>query len=272
MKKVIILLLMIFSVVMIGSAQEQDTDFLDLPILEDGDLVLDEFGDGVYAHLYAFVSTEGDSVTVTMTPTEDSEVDPYLILMGEAGQVYFANDDAEAGDVSSLIESFELPVSGTYYLLATTWDTRVNQSFAEEAESDDLNLEYELFIEGINPPEDSEEALTMFRGEVEIGMGGVIEITEDQPVFYLTFEASEGEVVTISALSDDIDTLLYLFNPSGQRIAINDDREPGDFSALIDEFEIPDDGTYIVFVTAFNFYDGYQDNLVTTGAIDFSID
>ncbi|MEQ8674060.1 MAG: hypothetical protein RLP44_24535 [Aggregatilineales bacterium] len=247
-------------------AQNDDDSALDFPILEEGVVITDEFGDGVFARLYAFSGTEGDLVSVGMAPTQTSEVDPYLVLLGQDGQVYMTNDDAEAGSPRALIDSFELPETGTYLVLATAWDTRLDQSAAEESDRD---LDYVIGIEGNNVPANA--PITISRGELEIGMSGALELTGDAPIFYVMFPGEEGNVVTISAQSEDVDTLLYLFDEEGNRVAVNDDRQSGNLASAIEDFELPEDGNYLVFVMAFNFYEAYQDDIVDTGRVNFAV-
>ena len=46
-------------------------------------------------------------------------------------------------------------------------------------------------------------------------------------------QLSAGQLVAISAKSDDMDPVLMLFAPDGSRLAENDDRADGDTNALI---------------------------------------
>lgn len=275
MRKLLALVITILLLSLPFAAQAQDDDEdsgLDIPVLIDGDLVEDSFGEDVFARLYAFSGTEGDLVSFRMEPVgDDSVVDPYLILLGEAGEVLASNDDFESGNPSAQVDEFELPETGTYFLLATTWGERRDQSFAVETQDED-NLDYVLAAVGFNTPEDADAIPVMQRGEVEIGMSGTLELTADEPIFFITFEAEAGDVVTIGALSDDVDTLLYLFDAEGNRLAVNDDREPGDLSAELREIELDDDGVYLIMVMPFDFYDAYLEDVVEFGTVEFSIE
>ncbi len=259
-------------VLMVGgfSASAQDDDGLEIPILDDGDQIRDEFEDPVFARLYAFAGTEGDVVTVSMFAGNDSDTDPYLVLLGASGEVLMTNDDFGGGSSDAMIEEFELPESGTYFVLATMWESRLDQAILED--EDDKDYSYGLSIVGINPPSDLDNAFEMLRGEVPIGASGTLEISEDEAVFFVIFVGDEGQIITLDAQSDDIDTLLYLFDAEGDRLAINDDREPGNLNAAIEDYELPDDGYYLVFVMPFNFYDAYLEDIIDTGSVDFRID
>ncbi len=262
-------LLIVFVIMLTGVgvifAQDDETA-LDIPVLEDSVVVEDSFGDGIFARLYAFTGTEGDLVSIGMAPTGNSELDPYLVLLGDAGQVYMTNDDAQSGTHASLIEDFELPTTGTYLVLATAWDTRLDQSAAEDTERD---LSYQLAMQGNNIPNDSD--ITLVPAEVAVGSRGTLELTTEQPIFYITFVGEEGDVVTISAESSDLDTLLYLFDREGNRVVVNDDRASGNLSSAIEGYELPQDGTYLIFVTAYNFYDAYMEDVVNTGSVTFTL-
>lgn len=262
-------LLIMFVIMLTGVgvvfAQDDETA-LDIPVLQDRVVVNDSFGDGIFARLYAFNGTEGDIVSIGMAPTDSSELDPYLVLLGSAGQVYMTNDDAQSGTHASLIENFELPETGTYLVLATAWDTRLDQTAAEDTERD---LSYVLAMSGNNVPSDSE--ITIIPAEVAVGSRGTLELSAEQPIFYITFVGEEGDVVTIGAESNDIDTLLYLFDRDGNRVVVNDDRASGNLASAIEGYELPADGTYLIFVTAYNFYDAYLDDVMDTGSVTFTL-
>jgi hypothetical protein len=80
-------------------------------------------------------------------------------------------------------------------------------------------------------------------------------------VFRFTFEAKAGDHLSLSAVPTqryaDIDTLIIVLGPDGTPLAGKDDNVlqedvhsyDYDFSATIDNFEVPEDGTYTLIVT-----------------------
>jgi hypothetical protein len=114
--------------------------------IEYGDTVEGEITDDQFAVVYSFEGEEGDVVTITMVDTSrNGELDPYLILLDENGEVIAENDDAERGarlpdDLDSQIAEFELPEDGVYTIVATRYQF---EDGAGEGE-------FELTLEGDN--------------------------------------------------------------------------------------------------------------------------
>lgn len=257
-------------------AQENDEEDLNPEVfnpvyMESGQIIIDSFGSGIYARLYAFNGTEGDLVSIRMDPGPDSTVDPYLVLFGSEGQVYITDDDG--GTLSSaLIDSFELPETGTYLILATDFWRRRNQPSADE-EARAGAQSYQVQLRGNQPqdaPDDDSDdpLLEIAFVEGEFGEDLSLDITPQIPVIFVTFIAQAGDRVTIEAISEDasVDTLLYLFDFRGQRLIVDDDSGL-ELDALIEDFEIPLDGLYMAFVTAFDFDRAYEDGWNSSGEI-----
>jgi hypothetical protein len=258
------------------AAAQDEGPALNMPLVEYGEPHQAELASERDAHLLAFNGAAGDTITITMIPTDaDSTLDPYLALLGSAGQVYAANDDADvmAGEFFSLIENYTLPESGTYFLLAATFAT-MNSSFntldvevVDDTEAgatlEPGSLSYEIVIErhssgGEVPADLVYSALALNAGEpVQVS------ISQEAPIQYVTFEGAASEVITLGAESDEIDTLIYIFDAVGQRVAANNDRDRDNvnFDAEVSDFELPADGVYLAFVTASDYFDvpGYPD-------------
>lgn len=257
-------------------AQEDDEEDLNPEVfnpvyMESGQIIIDSFGSGIYARLYAFNGTEGDLVSIRMDPGPDSTVDPYLVLFGSEGQVYITDDDG--GTLSSaLIDSFELPETGTYLILATDFWRRRNQPSADE-EARAGAQSYQVQLSGNQPQDDPADdsddlLLEVSFVEAEFNDELSLEITPQIPVIFVTFIAEAGDLVTVEAISEDasVDTLLYLFDFRGQRLIVDDDSGL-ELDALIENYEIPLDGLYLAFVTAFDFDRAYEDGWNSSGEI-----
>jgi hypothetical protein len=73
-------------------------------------------------------------------------------------------------------------------------------------------------------------------------------------VFELTFDVQAGENLKLSAaatnVSLSIDTLIIVLAPDGTPLTANDDNiAEVDATAVIRDFEVPEDGTYTLIVT-----------------------
>jgi hypothetical protein len=243
--------------------EEEDLSQLVFPVLTDGEPLSDVFEGTVTARVYAFNGSEGDEVTITMTQAEDSLLDPYLVLLGSAGEVLAYDDDSGEVGLSSAITEFELPADGTYYLLATAFNELRSTMYTEEDPIEEP-LEYEILVTGSNIPDGVDAEELQFDGlllELEDGVAeGVLTIQPETPVAYLGFLAEEGQTITITtAPAEDsdqalTDPLLYVFDARGSRLAVVDDVPESDnflFPAV--EFEAPYTGVYLLFVTVYGF-------------------
>jgi hypothetical protein len=75
----------------------------------------------------------------------------------------------------------------------------------------------------------------------------------------ITFQGSEGDVVTIDMVSDD-DTYLFLDDPDGNEVASNDDRNiDGEYSldSRIGEYTLEQSGEYTIIATSFSYSDTF---------------
>lgn len=254
--------LLALTMLMAGAAQAQKDDAagdtVDIgvrAVLADGDSGTDVFENGATAYLYAFMGSAGDSVTISMTAEDTSELDPFLALLGPSGELIASNDDTEDG-LDALIDGAELPESGTYLILATSYIYITNvlvETGSEDADQGD-NTSFDLALSGNTEPTDlaPEDALIDL---TILEVGGTVdgEYTPENPVGYFVLNASAGDVISLSAESDDIDTIIHVFSPMGDRIAVNDDGGDGT-NSQIDDLELTDDGTYLIFVTDVFFY------------------
>ena len=77
------------------------------------------FRPGAKADRYSFAGTAGQQLTITMS-APGSFLDTYLFLVAPAGNVLAQSDDC-GFDLSSCINSFTLPTTGTYTIEATSF-------------------------------------------------------------------------------------------------------------------------------------------------------
>jgi hypothetical protein len=266
--KFLLTLIIVFMFSFTALAQK-DEPKLTLPILVDGDIVQDFLSDDVQTRLYVFNALEGDVVTVSMSQVSE-ELDPFIVLLGPAGQVIASDDDSGKVALSSLIEDIELPMDGSYFIVASSFyyiDT-ILESDAEATEFD-----YELSVSGMSALEDSKDAQSTFNflgGQLADGETMTGSSTVEEPVYFYTFVADQGDVVDLEMSSEDFDTILHVFGPGGARIAVNDDANGTD--SAITGLELPEDGVYMVFATDVFFYSaGDEETVLEYTGGDFEI-
>jgi hypothetical protein len=265
----------------VAAQDEEEAPGFAFPMLVDGETVEGEFTSSTM-QIFSFVGSEGDEVSASMSATEDSETDPFIVILGPNGEVVAYNDDIdfENGDYNSAIEDAELPVDGLYLVLATSYYEMRTQTASEDEPFEGYG--YELTVEGFTEPEEVTAETTQlfgFFGESDedgaVFIEGDMTIEEGLPVAYIFFYATEGQTISIStdeAESDGLtDPMVYVFDAAGSRIAAQDDTEDGEFFPSV-EVEAPDDGLYLAFVTSYGFeraeeegddYLGYGDVFVS---------
>lgn len=77
-------------------------------------------------------------------------------------------------------------------------------------------------------------------------------ISDDNRFDVYTFTGAANEVVSVrmEATAGTLDTLLFLVSPTGVELASNDDIVPGENrNSLISEFQLPQDGQYVILAT-----------------------
>jgi hypothetical protein len=265
-----VLALLLLSVASVVGAQDEEAYLL--PILVDGETVEGEFLSASDAQLYAFQGTEGDVVNITLENADrDSIVDPYLILLGEAGQVYAANDTSESDKDSifaAAIENFELPATGSYFIVATTFVGTLGTDMSD-IEMDPSG--YVLTAEGYNLPDGADPDSFLYSGSsVPIGSELRLYSNSSEPIYFVDFVGEAGDVVDIVTTTDTVsDTVLWLFAPNGIRIAAGDDNNG--LAAELLGVELPEDGKYFVFATGFGFVNAAEGNYTQDGEFDIAI-
>ncbi|MEL6527007.1 MAG: hypothetical protein AAFQ07_14980, partial [Chloroflexota bacterium] len=238
--RTLILTLMISLLLVPFVVAQEDTAY-ELPALQAGDSVDASFQDNITTHLYAFHGSAGDSVSITMTQ-DDPALDPFLILLDAEGAV-IAYDDDSGSEVFSAALTADLDTDGAYFVLATSF----NFVDGAEVETDD-ELIYTLTIDGMTTPADVDDADSVTAEFATLALGEATEgeSTDDTPAAFFTFEGAEGDSIVISLQDADFFTVLHVFNPDGERIAVD--------PSLV-EIDLEDDGIYLILATAPFFYE-----------------
>ncbi len=258
-RRTLLLIVVLALTVSVALAQDNDDAFEpQFPQMIDSTVITATFDDEVNAQLYAFQGSDGDWISIEMIQRpDDSALDPYLVLLGPDGAVLTSDDDSSEVLLAAHIERHQVPEDGTYMVLATS---ARGLRFGADAEmlDDDDTLTYDIVMRGASLPL-TDEPLAVFFEPFAVGESSAVTIDLRQPVALFRFDAESGQTVTLTtsaaAGEPDVDTLLYLFDAEGRRLAVNDDAdfESGNYYASIEDFEIPEDGTYLVMATSFDF-------------------
>lgn len=237
MKRSIIILMVIFLALNIVSAQERAALGVYGTLVNDNPLGgTIEAGNDM--HLFEFDGAAGDVVTIQMIALS-GDIDPALVLLGLDGSIVGWNDDSN-NELNSMIQA-ELPYTGTYFVLATTFRSLYEWG---EAEGD-----YQIVLSGLSSI-DSQGSVSVDDLQV-LEPDNVYEaITLDAsiPVFLSTLTVQDTLAVDLFAESDTLDTVLYVFNTDGERIALDDDSAGYNYSAALQGVPLDEPGQYLIMV------------------------
>lgn len=255
MKKFLFVMMIFLVVVPIATAQD-DNDRRENPsvaILRDGDTRKGTFQEGGTAQLYGFNASEGDQITIELVAEDTSSLDTYMTLLGSAGQVLSSNDD-DGQSLNSRIE-YTIPEDGGYFVLAS-WLAYRAGSTADESGVEPQD--YEITLRGNTVPRDQpNDRIPIFWGDISIGDNLELANSNEEPVYFLRFAAREGDDLEVAMQSPAFDTILYVFDQNGVRIAYDDDGGDDLNSQL--RLNIPRDGEYLIFATVYNFFEYFDE-------------
>lgn len=203
-----------------------------------GDVVEGEYANAAAPDAYLFEGRAGDVVTIAM---ESEDFDALLVLLDPDGEEVARDDDSGQG-LNALIADFELPESGAYTILATSFNNDANNSALDGAYT--LTLSGEPTTEVVQEPDE-------VPADRVLAYGDSVEETLDEAEtgVAFTFEGAAGDVITIAVTSDDFDPYVILQDADGEELASDDDSGQR-LNAQIEAFELPEDGIYTIIVTS----------------------
>ncbi|MBN1964690.1 MAG: pre-peptidase C-terminal domain-containing protein, partial [Anaerolineae bacterium] len=217
-----------------------------------GDSLAGSIDDEHSFHYYTFGAQRGDIVTISLERATGT-LDPFMLLLNTQRSVIQEDDDSGSGR-NALMQSFSIPETGNYYILATRY----------EREAGDTSGDYVLRLEGVTG-----EAPIVAPGTLTILYNSSVngEISNATPSTAYAFLAHAGDVITVemTARGGDLDPLLLLFDTDSVQLAADDDSGPGQ-DARIANFTIPADGTYYIIATRYEFQSG-----TTSGSYSLSL-
>lgn len=244
------------------SAQEAESIDMDaLPLLEPDTTLEARFAETVTSHLYALQASAGDLLTLSMTQEADSELDPFLVLLDTSGAVLSVDDDSGDEFLSARIADYAIEEDGTYLLLASSLvyiDGTVSETDVEQG--------YTLTLAGNTPPDDSDETLALQAQALTYGDSVEGSSEAQAPAAFYVFEGAAGDVISAMVESSEFATVLHLFAPTGERLAV----DPSAISGL----ELDDDGRYLLLATDPFFYEAplLDEGFFTGGRFTLSLE
>lgn len=206
-----------------------------------GNLVFGEKAAGVisddgFRALYAFDGRENDVIAITMTRVS-GDLDPYLILTDEYGEIVALSDD-DGVSINAQIPFKRLISNGRYFVIATR--------FGQEHGS--TTGEFSLQLERVGA--ETTENTVLKYGDSVFGR-----VTSTEPVTFYFLRAERGDVINVSMrrTSGDLDPQLEFATSEGIVLATNDD-DPyaeGTLDAGIRTYTVLKSGTHLIVATRF---------------------
>lgn len=240
-------------------------------VLRYGDTVLGSITNAEPQVYYTFHAQRGDILNIRMQ-SQSGRLDPYLqvihVVEGNFFVIAYNDDVFGASNNDAVVSNLFIEEDGTYVIEAS----RYGQVAGNTTGSFVLTLE-EARNSGLG---------NTAAAPIRIAPGQTVSsaINARNPRRYYTFEALENDVITIrmdlEAGTGLLDTYLILTDENLLPLIENDDGGSGR-NALIADFIIPNDGTYYIIATRFEFENGisegeYTLELTTSGNIFDGVD
>lgn len=209
------------------------------------------------AQLYTFQASAEQQLSIMM---RSKDFDAFLIVLDSYGNVIAVNDDHNTSEQLYSLDAamtLTLPHTGLYFLLASSFhyiDTILTD--------DNINtLNYHILM---TTQQDGKEDITIMPRNAlarALRSGDFLrrEHYKPQSVSYFSFDAAVGDTVHLRLYSDDFDTLLQLYAPNGQRVAVSDDA-PGQGTNSSIHYTVPITGRYLVLASDVFFYNQGRKN------------
>ncbi|MCB8943748.1 MAG: hypothetical protein H6658_08330 [Ardenticatenaceae bacterium] len=178
-------------------------------------------------HLWQFEGTAGETVSIVLIP-DDERMDGILNLYGPDGRRLAALDEGFSGD-AELISGFELPVTGEYTILVT--------SFADVGGAYSLSLN-----EGGEVTQNFYEAGDLVYGDVLEESLQSLEVH----TWYFTGQAGDRVTVKVMPLDPWLDVEVWLLDANVERLATQDEFLTGEVELV--DITLPAAGQYIILV------------------------
>ncbi len=220
---------LLLTLVLARSVAAQSVAAEDSNVLSGGEPVRGEVVDR-FGEEWIFSACAGDVVTLTM---QSDEFSAYLELFPPTGRRSLAESEAD-GD-TAMLQEIELEESGEYTVIA-----------AGERRSDageyTLALSYNDSATDDSATGDAAKSADGWLLPNEVVSGTIRTRFGDE----WAFRGCKGDIVDIDLESDEFDTYLELYGPSDRQPLIEDDDGGRRSNALIEAFELDQNGTFVI--------------------------
>lgn len=226
--RLLALLVLLFAITV--SAQDDTTNADNINV---GTLISGTIDDAMPRQVYSLDGTRGAIVRITLTTTSGN-LDPVLTIFNSEGTLILRRDDGAGSlDVQATI-TFQN--TGTYTLVVG----RFGYALGTTSGTFDLSLERV----GVSSQEGS---------ALQYGIPITNTITNTQPRLFFTFDATEGDVLTISMIrsSGTLDPYIQVLDADRFLVTENDDADGTTRNARIDNLVVEQTGTYIIVATRY---------------------
>lgn len=232
----------------VSEPQMLDTGIYLMGTIAIGDQVSGEITGEMFAQLYEMQVEAGTELIVGMF-ADGSNLDPYLIVLNENGDVLAEDDDSGAeiegaGRYDSAL-SITFPDAGYYYIAATRAGVAQGQSLGA----------YALMVVAPDASQQQQQqdvpAGVMYMDEITLGSTVTGAIDNTTFVLVYPFSGSVNQQVTITAAgADGLDAYLGIMDADGNILAEDDDSGGGaqGLDAQI-SIKLPETGDYAIIVT-----------------------
>ncbi|MDX1992090.1 MAG: PPC domain-containing protein [bacterium] len=222
-----------------AASSGQGTSPLAALSIRQGDTVEGTLAEDTYQRYYRFEATQDDLLTIRMNRL-DGDLDCYLILTDANLRELTFDDDSGEGVQNSLISSFRVPTTGTYYVIATRYQQAAGSTTGR----------YRLELEGTGNAFANVPA-----GIPRLSYGTAVTGTIDAgvPEVRYAFFAQQDEVVTVTMTrgSGDLIPSLQLLDSGEQSVSTAEATNAAPTTAIIDRFTISATGIYYVSASSF---------------------
>ena len=184
---------------------------------------------------HTFAGKAGQVVTIELDSTA---FDAYVQLK-DSNEIELASDDDSAGNLNARIENFRLPADDTYSIVVSSFDNTATGDYTLTLSEGGGTV---TPVPPTNVPAGSEIAI----GDTVNGTlsGGSLTAS-------YTFQGEAGQIVTITATSEDFDSYLRLLDSSATEL-ITDDDSAGNLDSRIAFYALPSSDTYTIVVESFD--------------------
>jgi subtilisin-like proprotein convertase family protein len=200
------------------------------------------------------IDLQAGTIVVINANKTSGNLDTYLTLIDPNGDIVAENDDRGDGTYNSEI-TYEVADSGTHVIVVERYDSSTDG-------------DYELIVT-TDPNATPDFSFVDVEGDVLAQFEDSID-SDGEVSFDVDLSAGQSIYASSEATSGDLDTVLTLISPSGETLAINDDRGDGTLNSAL-AYTVEETGTYTLEVTRYEGGDSEGDFVLVVQLVDASV-